>query len=186
MPEEEDGDEEEAAEQSSSSSSPPLEERTACIVIDPFSHFLGKRLKRQAMAKGLACVDVLCPYTSASLGPGTRRWRPPTAGQEAAWAAQMPFRKIAFVLAESDVGTAVRVVLACLLACLPGGWGGGSCPTHHPRRRHRHPPTSLKYQTAERLQVALGVRGNGINPARRSKYLTNLALKARGAGESLH
>jgi hypothetical protein len=39
------------------------------------------------------------------------------------------------------------------------------------------------HKTAERLQVALGVRGNGINPARRNKYLTQEALKARGAGE---
>lgn len=107
VPDEED---EDVGDGSSSSSSIPLEERAACIVIDPFSSFLGKYLKRRAMAKGLACVDVLCPYTSVSLGPGTRRWRPPAAGQEAGWAAKMPFRQISFVLSESDVGTAVGAV----------------------------------------------------------------------------
>ncbi len=144
VPEEEGQDDEEEEEGGATAGNgTPLEERTACIVVDPFSHFLGKRLKRQALAKGLACVDVLCPYTSVSLGPGTKRWRSPAAGQEVEWAAQMPFKKVAFILSESDVGTA----------------------------------------TAERLQVALGVRGSGVNPARRNKYLTNLALKARGAGE---
>lgn len=139
--EEEDGEDEEAT---AAATATPLEERPACIVIDPFSPFLGKRLKRQALRRGLACVDVLCPYTSVNLGPGTRRWRTPTAGREAEWAAQMPFKRIAFVLSESDVGTA----------------------------------------TAERLQAALGAKGNGINPARRSKYLTNLALQARGAAST--
>lgn len=48
---------------------------------------------------------------------------------------------------------------------------------------HQNQMPKTHTQTAERLQVALGVQGNGINPARRNKYLTNLALKARGAGE---
>lgn len=144
--EEEDGEEEGEGEEGAATAATvtPLEERPACIVVDPFSPFLGKRLKRQAMAKGLACVDVLCPYTSVNLGSGTRRWRPPAPGREAEWAARMPFKRVAFVLSESDVGTA----------------------------------------TAERLQSALGAKGNGVNPARRSKYLTNLALKARGAAST--
>ena len=47
----------------------PLTERAACIVIDPFSPFLGKYLKRRAQAKGLVCVDVLSPYTVAGQSP---------------------------------------------------------------------------------------------------------------------
>ena len=64
-------------------------------------------------------------------------------GQEAAWASKLPFKKVAFVLSESDVGTAI----------------------------------------AERMQQAIGAPGNGVNPTRRNKFLTNEVLRRRGAGE---
>lgn len=119
-----------------------LKAKTSCIIIDPFSDFLGKHLKRAAKARGLVCVDVLSAYTAAALGSSAQKWRAPRPGKEVAWASKLPFKKVAFVLSESDVGTA----------------------------------------TAERMQEAIGAPGNGVNPIRRNKFLTNEALKRRGAG----
>jgi len=124
-------------------SSLPLTERTAFVIIDPFSPFLGRYLKRRAQAMGLVCIDVLSPYTVASLQDGPRKWRAPWPGAEKKWAAHLPaFKRVAFVLSESDHGVA----------------------------------------TAERMHAAVGAPGNGVNPTRRNKYLTNQALQARGVG----
>lgn len=124
-------------------SSLPLTERTAFVIIDPFSPFLGRYLKRRAQAMGLVCIDVLSPYTVASLQDGPRKWRAPWPGSEKKWAAHLPaFERVAFVLSESDHGVA----------------------------------------TAERMHAAVGAPGNGVNPTRRNKYLTNKALQARGVG----
>jgi len=58
----------------------PLSERTAFIIIDPFSPFLGKYIKKQAQARGLVCIDVLSPYTVAGLQNGPKKWRAPRPG----------------------------------------------------------------------------------------------------------
>jgi hypothetical protein len=58
----------------------PLSERTAFIIIDPFSPFLGRYIKKQAQARGLVCIDVLSPYTVAGLQNGPKKWRAPRPG----------------------------------------------------------------------------------------------------------
>lgn len=58
----------------------PLSDRTAFVIIDPFSPFLGRYIKKQAQARNLVCIDVLSSYTVASLRNGPRKWRAPRPG----------------------------------------------------------------------------------------------------------
>ncbi|GAB5034737.1 Hypothetical protein NocV09_02100420 [Nannochloropsis oceanica] len=123
----------------------PLSDRTAFVIIDPFSPFLGRYIKKQAQARNLVCIDVLSSYTVASLRNGPRKWRAPRPGHEGKWANLLPpFKNVAFVLSESDHGVA----------------------------------------TAERMHAAVGAPGNGVNPTRRNKWMTNEALRERGVGHT--
>jgi len=38
--------------------------------------------------------------------------------------------------------------------------------------------------TAERMHAAVGAPGNGVNPTRRNKWMTNEALRERGVGHT--
>ena len=59
-----------------------LNTKRCCVIIDPFSDFLGKHLKRHAKARGLVCIDVLSAYTAGALGSSAHKWRAPRPGKE--------------------------------------------------------------------------------------------------------